>query len=326
VPSKVTTTKPAGAIPEDSFKYSPLEHVRSLFVGFIQGLFAAQEPGHYRWDACLDTTEIFISDESPIHTTNVGQRPGVSVARGPVQFYSLGLDDMLSYDPATGAKRKSVLVPGTMAVHAISRVTLECERIAWWIAEELWANREELLRAGFFEIGRQPQILSPTPAGTLVQGDMADEYFATTVTCPFQFYRTTQVTPLGKTIVQHVNVAMRTRHPVVASPAMPRTDSAEPPVAARVCPPPPFSPASDARGSTTSAGEEDIVLPTTLHPLNPAQRVVLQVVRSNPRGVRPPSIGGRIIPITAPCVPDSAPTETAGGEVDVDGEEPPDGG
>jgi hypothetical protein len=314
VPSKVTQTS---LLPEGSFTDSPLERVRTLFAGFVQGLFYAAPPGAYHWEPSSDVSEIVISDEGPIHTEVLGMRPGVTFTRGPVQFYSLGLDDMLSYNAETGSKQKSVLVPGTMSVNCISRAALECERIAWIIAEQLWANRELLMREGFFEIGRQPVISSPSPAGTLVAGDQGDEYFATTLSCPYQFYRTIQVTPLGKKIVSSMTLMMRARLGQMSSGGAAPTTSHEGPASLEVSPPPSFSPASDARGNTPRAGEEAPHLCVVPHPLNPAQLVVVRPVRPNQPGLRRPSIGGRTIPISDPCVTESFSHVTSTSKVKV---------
>lgn len=315
MPSKVTETSPG---PDNSFKDSPLERVRTLFAGFVQGLFHAAPPGAYHWEPSADVTELFVSDEGPINTESLGQRPGVTFTRGPVQFYSLGLDDMLSFNLETGAKQKSVLVPGTMAINCISRVPLESERLAWIIAEQLWAHRELLMKEGFFEIGRQPVIGAPSPAGTLVAGDMADEYFATTVSCPFQFYRTTTITPLGKRIVREMTMTMRARlRGAVGSQGPVSTSGVEPPFAVHGCPPDPFSPASDARGNTPNAGEEAPRLPLVPHPLDPSQLVSVRAVRPNSPAVKPPSIGGRTIPLSEPCMQESSSHNTETRKVKV---------
>ena len=306
MPSKVTQTSP---LPEGSFTDSPLERVRTLFAGFVQGLFYAAPPGAYHWEPSSDLTELFVSDEGPIHTESLGQRPGVSFTRGPVQFYSLGLDDMLSYNAETGTKQKSVLVPGTMSINCISRVPLECERIAWIIAEQLWAHRELLMKEGFFEIGRQPVIGSPSPAGSLVSGDQGDEYTATTVSCPYQFYRTTNITPLGKRIVSSMTLMMRARLNQTGS-LGPPAEGHEYPASVEGHRPPSFSSASDARGNTPRAGEVAPSLPVVPHPLNPAQLVVVRTIRPYRPGLRAPSIGGRSIPLSEAHVPESSPHVT----------------
>jgi hypothetical protein len=314
MPSKVPTTNPVGAFPEDSFKYSPLEHARTLFVGFTQGLFAAAPEGAYHWDPDSNATEIYISNENPVQSANIGQRPAISFTRGPVQFYSLGLDDMLDYDARTGTKKKSVLVPGTMVINCSSRVPLECERIAWICAEMLWLHREMLMRAGFFEIGRQPALGSPSPAGSIIVADAGEEWYTTPVTCPFQFYRTSQTSPLGKNILEEITMSIRLRLQAVNEQSLRigghcgpiEGPGANVPVGVQGYRPPAFAPqASDVYGGTPVAGNVAPVLLTAPHPLNPAQRVVVRASRPNCPAVRPAGMGGRSIPIQAPVVEES---------------------
>ena len=314
MPLKVPTTSPDGAFPEDSFKYSPLEHVRSLFVGFFQGLFQASPPGAYRWDPVDDLSEIYISDENELKASTIGQRPAISCTRGPVSFYSLGLDDLVAYDPQTGTKQKSVLVPGTMTVNCSSRVPLECERLAWVCAEQLWLHREQLMQAGFFEIGRTPNIGAPSPAGAIIAGDGGDEWYVTAVSCPYQFYRTSQVSPLGKRIIREIGLSIHTRLQDVSQQTATigghggaiTTPGVNQPYGIERIPPPPYAPqASDVYGGTPVAGQG---APTSLvvpHPLNPAQKVVIRGSRPNSPAIRPPGMGGQPIPIAAARVKES---------------------
>jgi hypothetical protein len=317
VSARIPTTTASGAFPEDSFKYSPLLHARSLFVGFLQGLFSAATPGRYHWESedSQSTSEIYITNESPIKDVSMGTRPGINVTRGPVQFYSLGLDDMLDLNEKTGTKTKSVLVPGTMTINCLSRISLETEFLAWICAEQLWLHRELLMAAGFFEIGRQPAIGSPTGAGSLVAGDSADEWFSCAVTCPFQFYRTSQTTPLNRHIIQNLQMRIRLRMQQVEQQQLgsggrggPITD-AGPDLAVQQqgFRPAPYAPfASDVYGNTPNPGEGPPLLPLVPHPLNPAQLVTVRGLRPNSPAVRPPAIGGRTIPIQSSSVEQSA--------------------
>jgi hypothetical protein len=311
VPSRIPTTTAAGAFPEDSFKYSPLEHVSSLYIAFYQGLFNASPPGAYHWSGDDDLTEIYISGENPLKDTSMGTRPGLCFTLGPVQFYSLGLDDMMSYDPATGTKRKSVLVPGTMTINACSRVPTESKNIAWVCAEQLWLHREMLMAEGFFEIGRQPGIGSVSSAGAIVSGDSADEWYATSVSCPFQFYRTSQTSPLNKQILQGLQLNLRQRLATIRAQSK---DGGGPigtlgpglPFEFDARYPPAFAPAaSDVYGGTPQPGERAPELLTVPDPRNPAQRVFVRSSRPNSPAVRPPSIGGRPIPLATPSVEQS---------------------
>lgn len=278
---------------ESSFRTSPLEQVRTLYVGFCQGLFAAAPAGTYRWRPSLEETEIVITDENPIRIDTIGKRPAITFSRGPVQSYSLGQDDMLTYDFATGKKKKSILVPGTMSINACSRVDLESERLAWIVAEQLWLHREMLMKAGFFEIGRQFVVGAPSPAGSIVAGDSGDEWYVTTVSSPFQFYRTSQLTPLGQQILQGINYQFETQAQRVSPQGTPANPGgADPPYSI----------------TSTAPGVPPNVVP---HPLNPAQKVIVRSANPFRPGLRPPAIGGRTIPIQQVAVEESKAPATA---------------
>lgn len=291
---------------DNSFRHSPLEYVRTLYVAFIQGLFRASPPGAYHWSPNEDS-EIVISDEAPIHVERLGQRPAVSVTRGPVRFATLGLDDMESYNFQTGSKRKAVLVPGTMSINCCSRAPIESERLAWIIAEQLWLNREELLRAGFFEIGRNPVIGAPSPAGSIVNADSGDEWYATVITTPFQFQRTGQRTPLNAEVLNGITLSIRENLSVVTGAGPVGTGGVEFPYTMEGARPASFAPsASDAGGGTPRPGVGAPTVMVAPHPLNPAQIVTVRSSRPYGPAVRPPSMGGRAIPLSANLVEESA--------------------
>lgn len=299
------------SIPDVNFRDDPLTMVKTLYIRFIQGLFHAAPVGAYHWEPG-ESSEIVITDENPIKPEIIGVRPCISVTRGPVQFFSLGLDDMLSYNFQTGQKNKSVIVPGTVTINCCSRVDIECDRLAFIVAEQLWANREILMKLGFFEIGRQPSIGAPTPAGSIISGDNGDEWYVVSVTCPFQFTRTTSVTPLGAKIVQGINLSLQAAlRATGGSCGVPSTPGAEYPTFSQGCPPASFAPdASDVGGHTPNPGFGAPVLPVVPHPLNPAQMVVVRSVRPACPAVRPPAIGGRSIPISTSVVEESCGKQT----------------
>jgi hypothetical protein len=307
VPSRVIETSQSGAIPQHEFKYNPLKQVRVLYVSYVKGLFAQAQPGQYHWSDGPES-EIFIADENPIVAENIGERPAISFTRSSIQFSSLGLDDMLSYDFTTGKKTKSVLVPGVMSINCCARNDLESEHIAWVVAEHLWLLREYLMKLGFFEIGRNLNVSAPSAAGSLVSADAGQEWYCTTVASPFQFPRTSQFTPLNKTILQHIELQLHAQLTKAISLGYPGSPNAnEYPVNVHTCPPPAFVPnASDAHGRTPDpAGLAPAPPPLIPHPLNPAVHVVLRHTSPHRPGIRPPSLGGRAIPIADPCVEQS---------------------
>lgn len=315
MPSRGNETEPRGDLPDSSFKYTPLQHVRVLFASFVQGLFHAAPVGTYHWEPSMEDSEIVITDENPINVEVVGRRPAITFTRGPVQFFSLGLDDMLHYEFDTGAKTKSVLIPGTMSINCCSRNDLESEKLAMIIAEQLWLHRELLMKEGFFEIGRQPMIGAPSPAGSIVAGDSAREWYVTTISCPFQFYRTSKVTPLNKKIVNNIQATIRSAiSPIPTRPYEQGFIGNEVAKNIHECPPSSFAvDASDVYNRTPNPAEGfQQNLPLVPHPLNPAKRVVVRSATPNRPGLRPPSMGGRVLPISNLCVEESTPvTDTS---------------
>lgn len=311
MPTKPTRVNPQGQFPESSFKYGPLQQLRQLYTAFVQGLFGAAPPGSYHWRPD-ETTEIFIIGEGAIKADVVGTRPAISFTRGPIQFYSLGMDDMLKFQFSTGQKTKTVLIPGTMSINCCSRVPLESEHIAWVVAEHLWLLRERLMGTDlFFEIGRQPQVSSPSPAEGIVAGDGADEWYATVVSSPFQFPRMSQRTPLNQQVLQGIELQIRAqllkvREMSGGGPAASH-NGIEAPVHACVDLPPAFEPlASDARGRTPDPGGVLPAPPPYMpHPLDPARQVRVRTIHPFRPGLRPPSMGGRAIPIAECAVEES---------------------
>jgi len=260
-----------------SSREQPLLHVRRMYVGFVQGLFHAAPHGSYHWDPDMEVTELVVTDENPIQVDVVGKRPAITFTRGPVQFFGVGMDDMISFDASTGTKKKSILLPGTMSINCCSRNDLECEYLAGVVAEQFWMHRELLMRAGFFEIGRNFMIGAPSPAGSIVAGDSADEWYVTTVTSPFHINRTAIFSPLNNRIAQEVAVSLSTRPSVV-----------------------PYSTWGQrvpGGGLQQYEGEQEEVLPKVPHPLDPTKTVTIRSVYPNRPGIRPPAIRGRTIPV-----------------------------
>src|SRR5690606_13271095 len=163
MPSRVHSASPTSGFPGSSFKYTPMQHVRVVFASFLQGLFSEAPVGQFHWDPDDERTEIIIRDESPIHVERIGARPAIGLTMGSCQFYSLGMDDLHSFNFALEQKVKTVLVPGTMHVNVCSRVDIEAHNLAWVVSEHLWLLRDLLMKAGFFEIGRNIQVGPPSP-------------------------------------------------------------------------------------------------------------------------------------------------------------------
>lgn len=300
--AKNPEARPSPRFPESSFKYNPLMHIRVLFVRFIQGLFSYAPEGNYRWTSDDETTEIYVTDEEVIQPTVVERVPTVSLTRGPIQFYNLGLDDLEEYDFALDRKIKGVLIPGTMTVNCCSRVALESEFIAMVISDHLWTLRDLLMKQGFFEVGRGIQIGSPSKAGSIIGGDRGDEFFCTPVSVPYQFPRLSSVTPLNQRVVQGIEQLLQVREPMAVNNQGAPWRGHEYPFS--VCATRPDSFAPDAR----DLNQQHAALQP--HPLNPSRLVRVRVVRPNRAGSR--LISSRAaIPISQGCVEQSGVPATA---------------
>lgn len=306
MPSKVQVSRPRRGFPGSSFSYTPLQHVRVLFVSFLQGLFSGAPTGCLRWESNSEKTEIIIRDENPLRVDTVGKRPAINITMGTVQFYSVGMDDLLGFDFDTGRKVKGVLVPGSMSINCCSRVDIEAHNIAWIVAEHIWLLRDLFMKMGFFELGRSNQVTPPSPPGSIVAGDTADEWYSSTVSVPFQFQRKSAFTPLGQQIVRNIETRLHTVSNHIESMGPPQGGH-EYPLKVVQCFPESYAPnASDARGGTPDpAGTYINSLPKQPHPLNPASLVTLRSAHPNRAGLRNPQMQGRELPLVRPCVKES---------------------
>lgn len=303
--SSVSDTRDRQGFLGSSFKHTPLEQVRTLIISFTQGLFNGAPLGSYHWEPEPERTEIIIRDENPINVETIGQRPALNFTMGNTQFYSVGMDDLLEYDFATGRKTKGILAPGVMSVNCCSRSDIECHNLAWIVGEHIWLLRELLLRQGFFEIGRGINISPPSPAGSIVSGDQGDEWYCSTLSVPWQFARKSAFTPLGQQVVENICAFLRTNAAKpVESMGWPHDPTGRP-YNIHECLPPSYAPlASDSRGGTPDpAGNRSNPLPRVPHPLNPSKTVTVRTVRPYRAGLRMSSAGrAPALPIEDRCV------------------------
>jgi len=195
---------------------------------------------------------------------------------------------MLSYDLRDNSKKRGCLIVGNMIVNCCARVPLESEQLAYIVAEHLSVLRDMLHRWGFFDIGRNISIGSPSAPGSIIQNDSADEWFVTTMTSPFQLNRMSKTLPLEKPMVSAIETRMNGQLTPISSSAVPYTSSGNLP----------YNVAKDYQ--TSSELREGPIaddIQTLPHPLNPAVRVTIRPVRAGDPAIRPPSLRGRAIPI-----------------------------
>lgn len=291
--ARIPETRPLDGHAQN-FRKSPLRELRGMFVRFVQGLFAGAPSGEYRWNEDDTISEIIITNEMRIDPEVIQKRPCITFTRGPAQFYSLGIDDLLSYEMDIERKVKSALIPGTMSINCISRVMLESEDLAWWISEYIWLLRDIIMAQGLFDVGRAPQIGAPSPAGSLVTNDQGDEFTVVTVSIPWQLARTSSYMPLGKNAVGNVTAPLGMRLKRVAAqggPALMPNGYPGYPLTERTTRFAGTAATSEGWGRTPDpAGVQVAAPPKELPPGNPAVTTYTQVVQAARPGTAVPSV------------------------------------
>lgn len=181
---------------ELSWAETPLTMLRRAFLGFLQQLYSYAEKGGYRWDQNLQVTELVITDESPINLEVVAQRPAITTLRGPVGYAGLTLGTRQNHDMMCPKKNYTDLASTTLTLNHLASDDIPSEYLASVTARHLWWLKGMLKRGTPIHEIQQPQVGSPSPAGTLVQGDTRGKWRNTTVTVPvfFQDYGTVEGT------------------------------------------------------------------------------------------------------------------------------------
>lgn len=198
----------------------PLLMLRKQILAFMQGLFEFSPVRCFHWTEDPETTEIYITDESPLGVDVVGKRPAISVVRGTVAWGQTSIDERQSEDMNTGARSHTDLLRGTVSINCCSRVDLESEYIAWVVANHMWLLRRIVMRGTpIHEFGRGIQVGSPSPAGAIVSGDVQGEWINTPVTIAFFLQVSGSVTPLVQDdVIRAIEVKMGVRGPASIGP------------------------------------------------------------------------------------------------------------
>jgi len=200
--------------PSDSGS-SPMIRLQRVVVDFIRGLHAQCPPGSYHWEPTnggsqdQEGSEIWIGTETPIDPEIIAKRPAVVVGRGPAAFQGIGLGDQAYTDLATGAHVKMDMIPTTLNINVLSKIPVEAEELAWFIARHIWNLRNELLRGNSFILytGQRPSLSPPSAAGTLVSGPSADsDWIVVTVSMPVYLQHMEVAMPLNTKVVREVAV------------------------------------------------------------------------------------------------------------------------
>lgn len=174
----------------------PSVYAMRLYVQYLQGLFNWMPAGSFHWEPDDEVTEIMIRGQAPLNTEVVGKRPAITVVMGPYQYANIGIDNLLSYNPKTGARTRTDLITGHLVVYTLADSDIIAMRLAHLVSHHTRVN-QRLLESpgGFHAIARpSPTINSPSPPGQLVMGDPG-QLIMCQVNIPFQLQWTWQTTP-----------------------------------------------------------------------------------------------------------------------------------
>jgi hypothetical protein len=203
-------TAPAGKS-TTTWSEQPLLRLRQLVVGFLQGLFAQADTGFFRWSPD-ETSEIYITDESPLDLRIVGQRPAITVLRADINWGQTSIDERRDYNMQTEERLHTDLLSGTMVMNCCSRTPLEAEYIAWIASKHSWILRRLMIKGTpMHEIGRRQTIGALTPAGALVQGDSATSWINCPVYLPYHMQYNEKITPQDLQQLNRIRVFLEAR-------------------------------------------------------------------------------------------------------------------
>jgi hypothetical protein len=219
----MTTTSAAitaGSDPLMTWAEQPLLMLRKQILAFLQGLFEASPVRCFNWNEDEESTDIIITDESPLNLEVVGKRPAISIVRGTVAWGQTSIDERLSEDMNTGARTHTDLLRGTLSVNCCSKVDLESEYLAWIVANHMWLLRRLIIKGSpVHEFGRGIQIGSPSPAGAIVQGDTNGEWINTPVSVSFFLQVSGSVEPIASAdVIRNIEFKMGVRGPASIGP------------------------------------------------------------------------------------------------------------
>lgn len=198
--------------------YPPTIRASRHLLSFLQWRFSLCPVGAYRWvpeeEQSQDrgSSEIFISADTPLPTQNVGYRPAITVMRSQAAFQGTGIGDVAHHNWATGGKTRMDLVPTTLLVNVLSQNPLVAERLAWFVQDQVFSLREEIVRTEkcIFSIGQRTALSAPGPAGQLVDQNNED-WSVVSMALPTFLQHVTVENPLNRPMVEHFGLILKNK-------------------------------------------------------------------------------------------------------------------
>lgn len=191
-----------------------VELVRHV-LDFLKWRFSTLPAGCYRWDPDSGdapdqgSSEIFLGSDTPIDAERVGQRPAITVLRGPAAFQGTGIGDQSFINWRTGSVSRMDVIPTHLIINVLSRVPLEAEKLAWFATTQIWTYRHEIIKSAprkvILYMGQRPSISPPSPAGSLVS--TSTDFDWCVVGCAFPTYLQDSYTthPLNKQVLNGIH-------------------------------------------------------------------------------------------------------------------------
>lgn len=198
--------------------FSPLVQVQRLLTSFLKWRFSKLPVDSYRYDLETDNSpeqknaEIYIGLDTPIETSKTGSRPCITMGRSQAAFQGIGIGDLAFNELATGMKSRMDLIPTNIQINVLSVVPNEAENLAWFIQEQIFSFREEIVKRepSLMYIGSKAMIGPPSPAGSLVDSSTEFDWVVVVMSYPAYLQHVTHRLPLNKKIIRGIDLTMTT--------------------------------------------------------------------------------------------------------------------
>lgn len=215
----MTSRVATGVTQEQGPGEDPLYHYTRLFVRFLQIVFGSFEKGSYRWDLDEHNSDVLISDQARITREVAEKRPAVLVARGPVGYGNLSLDQFAgphfkngelvpNLDVTTGRRRHTDLCSSSVSFNCLSKEGIEASRLAHICAMSVRRLKRTLMKAGLHRVGEEIQIGSESSPGSIVSPESDNEIVLVSVTVPFYYQDFWSVEPVDKVLLKNIDLAL----------------------------------------------------------------------------------------------------------------------
>jgi hypothetical protein len=216
----ITPSSPEYAIQQNDPAFYPpsVRAVRHL-ISFLQWRFSLLPRGAYHWmpedEDSPDgvSSEIYIAGDTPLPARAVGERPAITVLRSQIAFQGTGIGDVRDHQWQTGGKIYTDLLPTTLVVNVVSRLPMVADRLAWFVHEQIFTLREQILRSEkcIVAMGSRATVTAPSPAGALIDSTESD-WIAVSIYLPTYLQQVSSSLPINVPMVKKLELSMTSRH------------------------------------------------------------------------------------------------------------------